>query len=121
MSRCTQCGKNVPTKNDQSLNKHFVCGKTCNTSRFMYKEKNKDILIKNLNNDNRNSINSQCITCNIHISDTPIKLMRKHNMCTNCFNMSETNFNCELCNILYSDTHASFNKINRALCKQCRF
>jgi hypothetical protein len=118
---CTECGKEVHTKTDQTHNKQFVCSKICNTMRFVSKEKKKDKDVKK-STDNyikSNYIESNCIKCNTSIYGTPIKLSRKNNMCTNCFNICETDFTCEICKIVYFDTHLSFNKINRAICKQC--
>ena len=113
---CKECGKEVPTKTDQTHNKQFVCSKICNTMRFVSKEKKKD---KDVKKSTENYIESNCIKCDTHISGSPTKLSRKNNMCSNCYNICETDFTCEICKIIYIDTHLSFNKINRALCKQC--
>ena len=164
---CTQCGTVVFTKTDQSRNKRFVCGKSCNATRSSSASSNaldkkfgpkvipKYISYDNLANisclfnklvkndvrcdtchkrffsdtipdncddciQNRIRVDSKCVSCNIKISGTPAKLLRKHNKCVDCFNMSEAEFVCEICNIRYTDTHNSFNALNHAYCSACR-
>ena len=65
-------------------------------------------------------IQLQCIKCTTTFKQSPKKARIKNNMCTDCFNNIETLFVCTMCNMNYTDTHNSYNKLNIAICKLCQ-
>jgi hypothetical protein len=61
-----------------------------------------------------------CIKCN-KIEHIASRSYKKHNdMCIECFNSSIFEFKCDFCNIVYDDTHNSFNMLNKHVCLICR-
>ncbi len=62
----------------------------------------------------------KCINCTASFKQSPKKARAKNNMCTICFNNTETEFICTVCNMNYTDTHNSYNELNTAICKICR-
>jgi len=65
-------------------------------------------------------INTNCIKCNRTYSSTPNKIKLKHNLCTNCFNIYDSEFICNICRCKFIDTHSTYNDLNAAICKMCR-
>ena len=63
---------------------------------------------------------TQCVNCDKNYSETTKKIKQKNGLCTECFNNSETEFVCNICNITFTDTHNSYNDLNQSICKMCR-
>ena len=65
-------------------------------------------------------VDTNCVTCNKTYSSTPYKIKQKNNMCTDCFNIKETDFICDICRCKFIDTHKTYNDLNASICKMCR-
>lgn len=65
-------------------------------------------------------IDTNCSVCDKIYSATPNKIKLKHNMCTDCFSITGTDFVCDICRCIFVDTHKTYNDLDGSICMMCR-